>query len=319
MAALEPLKKSISIEMSGDTKLYMVSAKQGDKATRYVVAELLNDGMAYTIPTGARVAINIKKPDGKFVYNTCSYSGSEVTFELTNQALAAAGTAYCDIEVRTSDNAQIITSASFTIEIEESMRKDGAIMSSNEFTELEDRIAGHIKDFNDKGEAVMQAEAERVNAEKIRQQNESARIQQENTRQENYDRAVKSAEDAAGEATKATNDCKDITEQANAVIIKADNAAENANVKATEAETAANNAKKISEDLIARRDAGEFDGKTGPQGPPGENGIITQINGFFTLSGDADGNLWAYYADADNPPRFDVDDEGNIYYETPEE
>ena len=165
MAALERLTTRINIEMTGDTKRYLVSAKQGDKATRYIVAKLLNDGTAYTIPTGARVAFNVEKPDGKHVYNTCSYSGSEVTVELTNQTLAATGTAYCDIEVRTSDNTQLITTASFTIEIEKSMRNDNAILSANEFTELEDRIAGHIKNINDTEVAVRRAEAARVTAE----------------------------------------------------------------------------------------------------------------------------------------------------------
>ena len=108
MAALTKLTTNINLEMSGDTKRYLVSAKQGDKATRFIVARLLNNGEPYTIPTGARAVINIAKPDGKHVYNTCSYSGSDVTVELTNQALAASGTAYCDIEIRTSDDSQVI-------------------------------------------------------------------------------------------------------------------------------------------------------------------------------------------------------------------
>ena len=106
MAALTKLTTNINLEMSGDTKRYLVSAKQGDKATRFIVARLLNNGEPYAIPTGARAVINITKPDGKHVYNTCSYSGSDVTVELTNQALAASGTAYCDIEIRTSDDSQ---------------------------------------------------------------------------------------------------------------------------------------------------------------------------------------------------------------------
>ena len=122
MAALTKLTTNINLEMSGDTKRYLVSAKQGDKATRFIVAKLLNNGEPYTIPTGSRAVINIAKPDGKHVYNTCTYSGSDVTVELTNQALAASGTAYCDIEIRTSDDSQIITSASFTMEIEKSQR-----------------------------------------------------------------------------------------------------------------------------------------------------------------------------------------------------
>ena len=108
-------------------------------------------------------------------------------------------------------------------------------------------------------------------------------------------------------------------------------------VEATEA------ARTIAETLQEKLDAGEFKGEKGdvgprgrqglqgpegPQGPrglegprgsQGESGITTQISGLFTLAGDDEGNLWAYHADSDNPPEFDVDEEGNIYYITPNE
>lgn len=137
MGLLNPLETRISLEMSGDTKLYMLSAKQGDKATRYVVADLSNNGQRYIIPHGAYAVVNVKKPDGKKVYNDCVYSESEVMFELTNQMLAAAGTAYCDIEIRTKDEAEIIKTQTFTIEIEKMMRNDSAILSSDEYTFFE--------------------------------------------------------------------------------------------------------------------------------------------------------------------------------------
>lgn len=236
---LNMLVTRINIEMTGDTRRYLVSAKQGDKATRYVIAKLLNEGCAYMIPSGARVAMNVKKPDGKHVYNTCTYSGSEVTIELTSQTLAAAGTACCDIEVRTGDDAQIITSASFTIEIERSMRSDDAIISSNEFTELEDRIKGHIENLDDtekwareaevqrqEGErSRIDAENERNDAEDIRKQNEISRIEQEGTReiqesdrQKNTNKAVKDAEDATKEAADATRDCIAIIQRAETAL-----------------------------------------------------------------------------------------------------
>lgn len=186
MAALTKLTTNINLEMSGDTKRYLVSAKQGDKATRFIVAKLLNNGEPYTIPTGSRAVINIAKPDGKHVYNTCTYSGSDVTVELTNQALAASGTAYCDIEIRTSDDSQIITSASFTMEIEKSQRDENAILSSNEFTDLENRIKGHIETIENTDAAVKKAELARVTAENARVKAEAK-----------VDAAVKKAESAA--------------------------------------------------------------------------------------------------------------------------
>ena len=60
-------------------------------------------------------------------------------------------------------------------------------------------------------------------------------------------------------------------------------------------------------------------GPKGDQGPQGESGITAQASGLFTLSGDADGDLWAYYADGDNPPEFETEENGNIYYITPDE
>lgn len=232
MAALTKLTTYINLEMTGDTKRYLVSAKQGDKATRCIVAKLLNNGEQYQIPAGARAVINIKKPDGKHVYNTCTYTGAEVTIELTNQALAAAGTAYCDVEIRSSDNTQVITSASFTMEIEQSQRNDNAILSANEFTELEDRIAGHIKNINDMEAEVKKAEAERVKVEKTRvtaeterveaenerKRSETLRNEQETQRQENTAQAIKNAEDATSAAVTATKDCEDITGQAETAL-----------------------------------------------------------------------------------------------------
>lgn len=214
MATLTKLTTNINLEMSGDTKRYLVSAKQGDKATRFIIARLLNNGEPYTIPTGARAVINIAKPDGKHVYNTCSYSGSDVTVELTNQALAASGTAYCDIEIRTSDDSQVITSASFTMEIEPSQRNDNAILSANEFTELENRVKGHIESIDSTNEAVKKAEQARVTAENNRQQNENTRIQQEQQRQQDTSQAVKNTNDATDESKRATTACKEVTERA---------------------------------------------------------------------------------------------------------
>ena len=56
----------------------------------------------------------------------------------------------------------------------------------------------------------------------------------------------------------------------------------------------------------------------GERGEPGKDGVNISISGMFTLSGDEDGNLWAYYADGDTPPEFETDENGNIYYITPD-
>lgn len=69
---------------------------------------------------------------------------------------------------------------------------------------------------------------------------------------------------------------------------------------------------------VGPRGAQGVEGPEGKQGPPGESGVTTPASGWFTLAGDDDGNLWAYYNDADTPPKFEVDEGGNIYYITPD-
>ncbi len=137
----------VKIDLYGEVQYYMVSAKQGDKATRYIRVQLMNNGNEFQIPDSVRMIANIKKPDGKFCYNECVKADNRVMVQLTNQALAAAGTAYCDIEMRSRDGELILSSAAFTIEIEPSMRNEDAIESSNEMTYLDSKIQEHINNM----------------------------------------------------------------------------------------------------------------------------------------------------------------------------
>ncbi len=50
----------ITLELTGDERLYMASAKQGDKRTRFIRIALTNNGKVFTIPTGYIVIANIK-------------------------------------------------------------------------------------------------------------------------------------------------------------------------------------------------------------------------------------------------------------------
>lgn len=150
MATEMKLITDITLELTGETKRYEVVAKQGDKATRFVRITLKNNGQDFEIPAGMKVIANIQKPDRKCCYNTCSYSGSTVTMELTNQALAVAGTAECDIEIRDANDEVVLSSQAFTIEIEKSMRDENAIRSSNEFTQLEQDVREYAAEYLEK-------------------------------------------------------------------------------------------------------------------------------------------------------------------------
>lgn len=148
--ALGKVIQRIEIEMSGGTKQYMVSAKQGDRATRYVETVLLNHGEPYTIPAGSSVTAFIRKPDRHRVYTPCEFTDNVVMVELDSQALAAAGTALCEVEVKSSDLMQVVTSVTFEIEIEAKVKDEDAIVSGDELS-IFDKTMKQYADQETKG------------------------------------------------------------------------------------------------------------------------------------------------------------------------
>ena len=183
--ALGKVIQRIEIEMSGGTKQYMVSAKQGDRATRYVETVLLNHGEPYTIPAGSSVTAFIRKPDRHRVYTPCEFTDNVVMVELDSQALAAAGTALCEVEVKSSDLMQVVTSVTFEIEIEAKVKDEDAIVSGDELS-IFDKTMKQYADQETKRvnaeEARAQAETGRVKAEEARVQAETGRVKAEEAR-----------------------------------------------------------------------------------------------------------------------------------------
>lgn len=55
-------------------------------------------------------------------------------------------------------------------------------------------------------------------------------------------------------------------------------------------------------------------GERGEKGERGDSGVIAPTSGLFALVGDEFGNLWAHYNGASEPPAFEVDADGNIFY-----
>lgn len=120
-----------------------------------------------------------------------------------------------------------------------------------------------------------------------------------------------------------TEDVGGAVASANSAAEHANTAAEKAQGQAQSAEEAANLANNTAEDLISRRDSGEFtgpQGPEGPQGPKGDSGVMAPASGMFSLYLDSEtGNLYAEYPDGSSPPQFEYDPEtGNLYFVTDE-
>ena len=237
MAAEMKLITDITLELTGETKRFEVQAKQGDKGTRFVRVSLTNNGAEFEMPSGVTVIANIQKPDRKFCFNECTLEGNKVLVPLTNQALAVAGTAECDIEIRDGGGNLILSSQAFTIEIEKSMRDESAIESSNEFTALEK--------INAAEEARVKAEAARVTAENKRASAETSRASAETERQKQL-ALMKTATTEADNAKAGALQAKSQAEQAAAAATQTASAAakeakETAETAAGKANTAASN------------------------------------------------------------------------------
>ena len=204
--SLNRVIKRLKIEMSGSTKQYQVSAKQHDRSTRDVEIQLLNQGEEYEIPPGSNVTAYIKKPDLKRAYSPCTFSGSVVTMELTSQTLAAAGTALAEIEVKSGDMTEVITSCTFEIEIEPCVKDEDAIISGDEMSLFDATMkayaeaeAARVTAENARKTAEnrrVSAETARANAENARVTAENGRVTAENTRQENATIVLNKANEA---------------------------------------------------------------------------------------------------------------------------
>ena len=235
----------IELDAGAQVKEYLIEAKQGDKASRYVSILLKNDGKEYEPPEGADIVANFQKPSGKFCYNAAMvHEGNRLLVELTNQVLAEPGTVYCDVEIRSPDSTQVLTSCAFTIQVGKSYRNEAAILSSNEMTAFDQKWAALNADMEEWATAErlrQEAEAARIAAETARQNAEKARATAETSRQ-----AAENARESA-EAARQEN-----TRQA---VQNAQNATQAATSAAARAEAALQNQEQLAQTLAAAQAA----------------------------------------------------------------
>lgn len=108
-----------------------------------------------------------------------------------------------------------------------------------------------------------------------------------------------------------TADVKKAVADAESASEHANTSAQRAVEKSTLAEAAAKNANTVAEDLLTRKNAGEF---TGPQGPPGEtgaNGIVTTMSGQYGFE-IREGHLYLVYPDGTTPPDLNINEAGHL-------
>lgn len=107
---------------------------QYDQGLPIIAVKLYNDGLEYTIPTGATVNIRCGKVDGNFVYNPALGWDSAmhtVYFEVTKQMTALAGEINPIVEIEL--NNKIVSSGSIAVQIDFNPVQEQSIRSTTEY------------------------------------------------------------------------------------------------------------------------------------------------------------------------------------------
>lgn len=149
-----------------DKKHVLINAKQLDKNSRFLSVTCYNHGEAYSINSGEHSAyIRYKKPDGYSVFNFCEIDAKgKILVELTEQMLISDGISYADLvivnkgkakvdqntgEITTVEDASILSSMVFCIDVSESPVDNSEIESSYDFDGLNEMIEKAEADYSE--------------------------------------------------------------------------------------------------------------------------------------------------------------------------
>ena len=230
-----------------DKKYILINAKQLDKNSRFLSVTCYNHGDVYPINAGEHSAyIRYRKADDYGVFNFCKIDNKgKILIELTEQMLSSDGICYADLvivnkgsanvdaetgEIITIDNASVLSTMTFCIDVSEVAIANSEIESSYEFDGL--------------NTALQKAEAEY--AEVIQLSRSYAIGDAGGIREnENYDNAkyyykqsLKNASDSATSALNASNSEKSANEHMRETLTYS----QNAQTYMTNAKTYMNNA-----------------------------------------------------------------------------
>lgn len=140
---------------------------QYDQGLPIIAVKLYNDGLEYTIPTGATVNIRCGKVDGNFVYNPALGWDSAmhtVYFEVTKQMTALAGEINPIVEIEL--NNKIVSSGSIAVQIDFNPVQEQSIRSTTEYLTAKQYAEQAVDAAAKAASSASQASASATNAKK---------------------------------------------------------------------------------------------------------------------------------------------------------
>lgn len=122
-------------------------AKQGDKLTRWINADLMDGDSAWTVPNDTNALIRFRKPDGKGgLYDktedgnpAIEFTGSKAKICLAEQTMTCPGPVLMELNLYNTDG-EILSSFHFVLEVEESTFPDDELLSDDYFNVISEEF-----------------------------------------------------------------------------------------------------------------------------------------------------------------------------------
>lgn len=108
----------------------VIVVKKNDTA-RTLRIHLVDGNVAYYIGSDCTVVLTAAKADGSKLFNSCTVEENVVVYPFTEQTCSCAGRMICEVRV-IGDDGKMLTSASFTMVVQETAYTDGDIVSQGE-------------------------------------------------------------------------------------------------------------------------------------------------------------------------------------------
>lgn len=129
-----------SLDLSKKSPAFALHAKQNDTLTRKIVLSLTDRGRPFNLAEYDTATIYAEKPDGTVVYDNCSVEKQGLSYILSTQMLTVSGSVSCEIRLSGANGMQSVSCPVFEIYVEECLQSDGAIMSKNEYSALDNAL-----------------------------------------------------------------------------------------------------------------------------------------------------------------------------------
>lgn len=141
----------ITLDLQKTFSQVSLQMKRGDN-TNEVLAIITDNGQPYDLDKVDMAMYRAMKPDKTYVYNNCEIHGNEITVPVSSQTINALGLVLCELNLYSKSRGRI-TTARFSIVVEEAVYGDDIPESTNEFSALTKALI-EVEDVKDSVEEI---------------------------------------------------------------------------------------------------------------------------------------------------------------------